>query len=220
MTLITRGEPEAVRGMRRYLRRGENGTYRYLIVYDTPPGIAGTAVLTWEVKDGPDNQYLYLPALDRLTRIIGGAKRKSFMGTDFAFEDLSVEDEDEYSYERLVDQSLDGKPHFVIKAQAQGADARVTTGYSSRTIYVQMDNFMIGRVDYFSRLTEGLMKTLSVAKSKQVDAEAWRATEYAMTNHVENHTTRVESFDLSFDPTKVSPEFFEQRYLTSRAHMR
>jgi hypothetical protein len=219
MTLVSRGATEAVRTMRRYLRRDEAGTYRYLVVFDMPPGIRGTAVLTWEAKNRPDDQFLYLPALDRVTRIIGGAKRKSFMGTDFTFEDLSVEDEDEYGYERLPDQTIEGKPHYVVRATAEGADIRDTTGYGSRQIFVQVDNFLINRVAYFTR-AGGPMKTLSILQAKQMDGQTWRATEYVMTNHLEDHSTRVESLESTFDQTKVPPTLFEQRYLTTRAHMR
>jgi len=220
MTLTDGKEIEAVRTMRRYLRRGANGLFRYLIVYDTPAGIAGTAALTWEVADGPDDQWLYLPALGRLTRIIGGAKRKSFMGTDFSFEDLTVEDENEFEYTRLPDRNIDGKPHYVVRAVPMGADVRETTAYAAREISVQADVFLVTRIDYFGKLGAMPIKTLSVLKAKPIDRDTWRATEYLMTSHAEDHSTRVETLNTSFDAAATPAEFFEQRYLTSRAHMR
>lgn len=220
MTLIAGGEVEAVRIVRRYLRRTEAGTYRYLIVYDSPAGIAGTAALTWQVRNGPDDQWLYLPGIDRLTRIIGGAKRKSFMGTDFAFEDLSVEDQEEHAYSRLPDTVIDGRAHFVVRAVPVGADVKATTGYSLRQIYVRQDVFLITRVDYFGDDPASPLKSLTVAQARQVGGETWRATDYAMTNPGEEHATHVETLDISFADDAAPAEMFEQRYLTSHAHRR
>ena len=42
--------------------------------------------------DTIDEQVLYLPALKRTNRIAGRARKGSFMGSDFAYEDLEISD--------------------------------------------------------------------------------------------------------------------------------
>jgi len=40
-----------------------------LIVFDSPRDVKGTATLTYTHKEGPDDQWLYLPAIKRVKRI-------------------------------------------------------------------------------------------------------------------------------------------------------
>lgn len=220
MILVDGQEVEADRLMTRLVRRKDTGAYRYLIFFDSPSGIAGSASLTWEVKGAQDDQWLYLPAFGRLRRVVGGAKRRSFMGTDFSFEDLTVEDEDAYFYTREPDRDIGSRSHFVVLAEPAAPDIIESSGYSMRRIFVRADNFFITRVDYFDRNSGDLIKTLAVESAVPVVGETWRATRYSMRNHREDHETRVELLDVSFAPDDVPSIAFEHRYLTSRAHMR
>jgi hypothetical protein len=43
------------------------------------------------------------------------------------------------------------------------------------------------------------MKTPSVLPTKRMDQNTWHATEYLMANHVENHSTRIETLQTSLD---------------------
>ena len=56
--------------------------------FESPADIKGTAFLTWENKDGDDDQFLYLPALRRERRIVSSQKSNSFVNTDYTYEDL------------------------------------------------------------------------------------------------------------------------------------
>ena len=48
----------------------------------TPADIDGTAFLTWENKDGDDDQFLYLPALRRVRRVVSAQKKNRFVNTN------------------------------------------------------------------------------------------------------------------------------------------
>ena len=69
-----------------------------LTIFDRPADIKGTALLTFSHKKGPDDQWLYLPALKRVKRISSGNKSGAFMGSEFAYEDLSSQEVEKYTY--------------------------------------------------------------------------------------------------------------------------
>ena len=78
-------------------------------MFDSPAGVEGVALLTWQVASGEDDQWISLPAAGGdLKRQASGSKRNYFMGTDFANEDLVAEDRSKYSYERSDDVTIAG----------------------------------------------------------------------------------------------------------------
>ena len=63
---------------------------RSLIVFESPPDIDGTALLSHAKILDPDDQWLYLPALKRVKRISSVNKSGPFVGSEFAFEDFTA----------------------------------------------------------------------------------------------------------------------------------
>jgi hypothetical protein len=60
-----------------------------LMEFTKPSDVKGTKLLTWSHEDKDDSQWLYLRSLRRVKRIISKAKRSSFMGSEFSYEDFS-----------------------------------------------------------------------------------------------------------------------------------
>lgn len=59
-----------------------------LTVFDHPRDIAGTAFLSFTKILEPDDQWLYLPAVQRVKRISSANKSGPFVGSEFAYEAL------------------------------------------------------------------------------------------------------------------------------------
>ena len=64
------------------------GLRRTLIRFTSPADIQGTGFLAIEDGQGGTEQFLYLPALKRTRRIVAGQKSRSFVNTDFTYEDV------------------------------------------------------------------------------------------------------------------------------------
>ena len=73
--------------------------YLFLIV---PKDVKGTATLTFTHKVGPDDQWLYLPALKRVKRITSENRSGSFVGSEFAYEDLGSQELEKYSKRKYI----------------------------------------------------------------------------------------------------------------------
>ena len=60
-----------------------------LTIFSSPRDVKGTAFLSFTHALEPDDQWLFLPALKRVKRISSNNKSGPFMGSEFAYEDIS-----------------------------------------------------------------------------------------------------------------------------------
>ena len=73
-----------------------------LIVFNEPRDVKGTAFLTFSKILEADDQWLYLPALKRVKRIASRNKSGPFVGSEFAYEDMSSQEVDKYTYKYII----------------------------------------------------------------------------------------------------------------------
>ena len=76
-----------------------------MFVFDQPRNVKGTALLIHAHKEAGDDQWLYLPALKRVKRISTSNRSGSFMGSEFAYEDMGSPEVEKFSYRYLRDES-------------------------------------------------------------------------------------------------------------------
>jgi outer membrane lipoprotein-sorting protein len=112
-TTDARGNPAE-----RTLELWQKGDDKRLVKFTAPARLAGVGML---VPDG-DTIYLYLPSYGRVRRVIGEARGDSFVGTDFAMEDLArISWAEDYVPELVEDHHLRLTP----KDGADSSSARV-----------------------------------------------------------------------------------------------
>jgi len=103
-----------------------------LTIFDMPADVKGTALLTFSHKTGNDDQWLYLPALKRVKRISSSNKSGPFMGSEFAYEDISSEEVEKYTYRYIRDEDFDGQATFVVERYP--VDKK--SGYTRQVVWV------------------------------------------------------------------------------------
>lgn len=89
MVIVGRNGAERVRELELRGRR-DGDVVKSHVRFTSPSDVAGTQLLTVDHPDQADEQLLYMPAIKRVNRISGKARRGSFMGSDFAYEDLEM----------------------------------------------------------------------------------------------------------------------------------
>ncbi len=115
MVLKNRQGQESVRKIRIRTLEVEGDGDKSLSIFDNPRDVKGTAFLTFTHKVGDDDQWLYLPALKRVKRISSRNKSGSFMGSEFAYEDISSQEVVKYTYKWIRDEVHDGQECFLIE---------------------------------------------------------------------------------------------------------
>ena len=97
MVLKNRHGDESERDLRIRILEVEGDGDKSLSIFDSPGDVKGTAFLTFTHKFADNDQWLYLPALKRVKRISSGNRSGSFMGSEFAYEDISSEETEKFS---------------------------------------------------------------------------------------------------------------------------
>jgi hypothetical protein len=164
-----------------------------LTIFDTPPDIKGTGLLTFSHKVEDDDQWLNLPALKRVKRIASKNKSGPFVGSEFAFEDLSSQEVEKYQYKYLRDEVFDGQDSFVMERYPVSK----YSGYTRQTVWIDKEHYRLLKVDYYDR-KDSLLKTLESKNYQQYLGKYWRAGIMSMVNHQTRKSTNLIWKDYEF----------------------
>lgn len=207
MILRNRQGDESRREIRLSSLEVEGDGDKSLSVFDTPADVKGTAFLSHTHSRRPDDQWLYLPALKRVKRISSANKSGPFMGSEFAYEDLTSQEIDKYTYTWLRDEALDGRAAFVIE--------RIPTyqhsGYTRQLAWIDQDWYQPLKVEFYDRKGD-LLKTLTAHDYRQYMGRYWRASRMEMINHQTGKSTTLNWTDYRFG-TGLRDQDFEQAAL-------
>lgn len=189
-----------------------SGDKRSLVVFDLPKAIKGTGLLTHENKTTDDERWLYLPALKKTRRISGSDKSDTFMGTDFAYEDLVTEEPEKYDYAYPAIQDC-GPTCVKIIATPKTEQEKIESGYARREITIDTRTHMVLAVEYYNKA--GTHAKSFTASDFQAVSEhgALRPYRMEMVDRLNQHTT-VMAFQGYHIDTGVKEDAISQRALT------
>ena len=205
MVLRNRHGAENRRNLRsKVLEKTDDGDWS-IIIFDNPRDVKGTALLSYTHKFTDDDQWLFLPALKRVKRIASSNKSGPFMGSEFAFEDLTSQEIEKYTYKYLRDDEIDGVPMHVVERDP--VDPK--SGYSWQEVWIDKEHFRAFKIDYYDR-KKSLLKTLTSSDYKQYLDQFWRPAKMAMVNHQTGKSTDLLWSDYQFKQPLNEKEFTKQ----------
>ena len=211
MVLRNRHGEESVRHFRTKTLEVDDDGDKSISIFDQPADIKGTAVLTYSHKVGTDDQWLYLPALARVKRISSKNKSGSFVGSEFAYEDLSSQEVEKYTYEWLADEPCPG-----VEAETCWLIERTpvdeNSGYTRALLWMDQSEYRAWKIDFYDR-KNALMKTLTFTDYREYEGRFWRAHSLAMINHQTGKSTDLSLGDIAFG-TGLTARDFDQRALS------
>jgi len=187
MLLKNKHGQESIREIRvRTLEMKGDGD-KSLTIFDKPRDVKGTAFLNFTHKQGDDDQWLYLPALKRVKRISSRNKSGSFMGSEFAYEDISSQEVEKYTYKWIRDEAHDGQQCFVVEFYPID---KKNSGYTRQVTWIDRKEYRTLKVHYFDRKNSHL-KTLTFTGYKKYLDEYWRPDEMNMIDHQTGKSTQL-----------------------------
>lgn len=195
MVLKNKHGQESSRNIRIRTLEVEGDGDKSLSIFDNPRDVKGTAFLTFSHKKGDDDQWLYLPALKRVKRISSRNKSGSFMGSEFAYEDMSSQEVEKYTYKWIRDEMLDDRECFVVEFYPVD---KKNTGYTRQVSWIDKSEYRVWKVEYFDR-KKSLLKTLTMKGYQKYLDKYWRAGKMNMVNHQNGKSTRLEFSDYQFN---------------------
>ncbi len=196
MTMVLRNKKgqESVREVRVKVLEAENDGNKSLFVFDQPRDARGTALLIHGHKDRPDDQWLYLPALKRVKRISSSNRSGSFMGSEFTYEDMTVQEVEKYTYRYLRDEPCGDGLDCVVTERIPSEKGSV---YRRQLVWRDKEELRVWKVEYFDR-KDALLKTLTLGEYQQYLDRYWRAGRMDMVNHLTGKSTDLVWTDYRF----------------------
>ena len=164
-----------------------------LFVFDDPRDVRGTAFLVHAHREGADDQWIYLPALRRVRRISSANQSGSFMGSEFAYEDLTPPEVEKFTYLYLRDEPCGDLTCTVTER----VPLNTRSNYSRHLVWHDRDELRIHKVEYYDRKDDHL-KTLTLSDFVQHLDRYWRAGEMTMVNHLTGKSTVLTWTDYRF----------------------
>lgn len=211
MTLRTRKGQEVVRQMRSKSLEVEGDGDKGLTIFDTPLDVKGTSFLSYSHTVGNDDQWIYLPAVKRVKRIASRNKSGPFLGSEFAFEDLSSFEIEKFNFKYLRDEEVNGQAGVVIEMDPVDK----YSGYKRAQAWVDTEHYRTHKIDFYDR-RDTLLKTLSMHNYKLFKDKYWRPMSQKMVNHKTGKSTDLSIRNLEFDVGLTSSDFNENRLKRSR----
>jgi hypothetical protein len=193
MILLSRDGNERTRELRIGVLEDAGQGDKTLLVFERPRDLAGTALLTHADPEGSDRHWLYLPAMNRVKRIGSSGQSGSFLGSEFAYEDIGSQELEKYDYRYLETTERDGVELLAVERIPTDPES----GYSRQVVSFDRDTKRIEQIVYFDRDGD-LLKTLRLGSYRLYDDRFWRPGEMEMVNHQTGKTTVLVWTDYRF----------------------
>ena len=147
MTLRNAQGQEAPREMRVKTLEVPTDGDKALTIFDSPRDISGTAFLSFSHVNEADEQWIYLPGPKMVRRISTSNKSGPFLGSEYAFEDMTSFEVPKYTYDYIGDEKFEGDDVYVIE-QVPGDEF---SGDSKQRLWIDKTHYRPRKVLFFDR---------------------------------------------------------------------
>ena len=188
-------------------------TEKRIIRFLAPADVKGTGLLIFDYEEKNDDMWIYMPALRKTRRIVSSEKSKSFMGSEFSNADMSAPRLDDFEYNLLASEQVDGVKCWKINVIPVNDDVMDEMGFDLKTVWIGQADYVTRRAEYFDE-NEELVKVMTAKDVKLLDpaGKKYMATNMVMEN-VQNGRKSVMTMDkVQFSPD-VGDQYFTIDYL-------
>jgi len=147
-----------------------------IISFIWPADVKGTRMLTWTHKRDDDDQWLYMPALKRTKRISARNQSGSFMGSEFAYEDMGSQEPEKYHYKHLKNIMVKKRKFWLLERIPKGR-----SGYGRELLWIDRKYMNPTKTEFYDSKNE-LLKTATFKRYARY-GRYWRPRSIEMFNH-------------------------------------
>jgi len=182
-------------------RIGSHGQSRAVLRFTAPAEVKGVALLVVNHPDRASDQWMWTPAVERDRRIALQDRSTRFFGTDFSFEDLEERDVNQYDYELLGDEPVDGEACWTIQSTPKETKS---SQYTRSIVWIRKDNYAFARIESFVK--EQIARRLSYSRIENVQG-IWTARQMEMLDVRRGSRTRLTLEKLQYNVTMNESNF-------------
>ena len=174
-------------------RLGSHGQSRAVLRFTAPAEVKGVALLVVNHPDRASDQWMWTPAIERDRRIALQDRSTRFFGTDFSFEDLEERDVNQYDYQLLGEETVDGAPCWKIQSAPRESKS---SQYTRSIVWVRKDHYAFARIENFVK--EQAVRRLSYSDIQNVQG-IWTARQLEMLDVRRGSRTRLTLEKLQYN---------------------
>ncbi len=179
---------------------------RILTVILAPDDVKGVGLLIWERTDTPDVQWLYLPAIRRVRKLVPVGAYESFLGTDFTLADLGFVNLRDRKYSLLGEETYADTPAYKVQETLSGPHF-----YYSRIVsWIAKDSMLPLRRDYYDAANQ-LWKTETYQDAAVINGIP-TVLRIRMEDKFQNTSTELRVSEVRYDAA-VPDDLFEPQKL-------
>lgn len=195
MTLTERGHSPRVRKMVAYRQERRSGEVAQLIRFTEPADIEGTGLLTLDRASGESDQWIYLPAMDRVRRISSSRQGGKFVNSDFYYEDLRDRKVSQDEHRIVGRETIQGVVCDVLESVPVDSGNSV---YVKRLAWVDRSTLLPMRVDFFEKRDDQPSKRWQFTKRERVQGY-WTVLDSTLMDLASGHQTRLTVDRMLYD---------------------
>ncbi|MCM8781007.1 MAG: outer membrane lipoprotein-sorting protein [Candidatus Omnitrophica bacterium] len=157
-----------------------------------PADIKDTSFLSLEYNEDEDIQYLYLPALGRVRRIVSSQKNLRFMNTDFTYEDMQRRRPEKDEHRVICEEIFDGRQCYVVESLPKDKSQ-----YSKRVSWIDKESRMILKIDFYNKSGQKskVFRVVDLDKRQNI----WTALKVVMEDLEDKHSTRMQVVEVKYN---------------------
>lgn len=179
-----------------------------LMKFTSPASIKDTAFLTWENEDRDDDQFLYLPALRRVRRIVANQKDSQFVNTDYTYEDMQKRKVDKDTHTILGSEEVEGYDCWVLESVPKDPES---SQYGKVISWIIKDIYIPVKTEYYEKKRGRLEKTHLAKEIQKIDG-IYSVMESEMKSFKRQHRTLMKTDSIKYN-TNIPDRIFTRRYL-------
>lgn len=151
-----------------FSKEDASGKLRTIIVFQQPASVRNTRFLTMENTEGGDDRWIFLPSLGRVRRIASSEGGGSFMGTDFAYDDMSLQTRDAAldTHRLLREEAAGGRDCYVIESVPKNAGFL----YSKYVMWIDKETKIPWKAELYDK-RGSLIKLTEILEAKDVQGQ-------------------------------------------------
>lgn len=181
--------------------QGEDRAY---MEFTAPARDKGTRFLKLE-----DEMWMFIPSVEKATKIAGHMLRQSYMGSDFSYDDFTENERfgDLYTIDLIGTDTVNNEPCYVLELVAKFEEVT----YHKRKLWITMSDFIPVKSELYAKSGK-LMKEFMVLETKLIGSYNY-PVHIKMINKLRKDTyTEMEFHTIKLDVT-IPDNIFTKAYL-------
>jgi len=179
-----------------YKAQNISGGNQSVLVFSWPGDIRDTGLLTISSAGRSDDQWIFLPAARRVKRISSSSRSGSFVGSEFAYEDMVDQDLNDFSYLWVREEGCCD----VVERYPTYA-----SGYEKQVVWYSKSSGLPQQIEYYPK-RGNKSKVLKISGYRNYGS-VWRPSQMMMSNLLTGRSTSLSWNNYRFNIGLGSGDF-------------